>query len=92
MRYRHRETSESVTRLETQVADQSAQLEGMNFKYDTAHDVGTSSSQRQMPTAAAATKQDLEREMEEIRELEARKQMLEARVSGMEEDLGGLLR
>ena len=38
------------------------------------------------------TLEDLEREEEEIKELENRKRMLEDRVSGMERDLGGLLR
>ena len=82
-----------MSRLEAQVADQSAQLEGMNFKYDAPHYAGTSSSsRRQTPTPADISEQDLEREMEEIRELEARKKRLEDRVNGMDEDLGGLLR
>ena len=38
------------------------------------------------------TLEDLEKEEEEIKELESRKRMLEDRVSGMERDLGGLLR
>ncbi|KAM0116683.1 hypothetical protein ACP6JC_006758 [Aspergillus fumigatus] len=45
------------------------------------------------PTTATleVTDADIEREMEEIRELERRKRALEARVSGMERDLGGLI-
>lgn len=39
---------------------------------------------------ADVTDEDLERELEEIRELERRKRTLEARVTGMERDLGGL--
>ena len=38
------------------------------------------------------TTEDLQREQEEIRQLERRKKMLEERVSGMEKDLGGLNR
>ena len=40
----------------------------------------------------AVTEEDLMREDEEIRELEKKKRTLEDRVSGMERDLGGLLR
>lgn len=42
--------------------------------------------------AVPMTKADLEREEEEIRELERKKRGLEERVSGMERDLGGLMR
>lgn len=38
------------------------------------------------------TVEQLEREEQEIRDLERKKQTLEDRVSGMERDLGGLLR
>ena len=38
------------------------------------------------------TEEDLKREDGEIRELEKKKRTLEDRVSGMERDLGGLLR
>ena len=38
------------------------------------------------------TEADLERENQEIRDLEKKKRTLEDRVSGMERDLGGLLR
>jgi ubiquinone biosynthesis protein UbiJ len=38
------------------------------------------------------TKEDLEREEAEVRELEAKKRGLEERVEGMERDLGGLMR
>lgn len=42
--------------------------------------------------AVDITDEDIERELEEIRELELRKRALEDRVNGMERDLGGLLR
>lgn len=38
------------------------------------------------------TDDDIERELEEIKELEEKKRTLEERVSGMEKDLGGLMR
>ena len=41
---------------------------------------------------APMTKEDLMREEEEIRELERKKRGLEDRVTGMERDLGGLMR
>jgi hypothetical protein len=37
------------------------------------------------------TDEDIERELAEIRELERRKRTLEARVTGMDRDLGGLM-
>ncbi len=42
--------------------------------------------------SVAVTEEDLEKEQEEIYELERKKRGLEDRVSGMERDLGGLLR
>jgi hypothetical protein len=45
------------------------------------------------PSAAVPlTKEDLRREEEAIRELESKKKGLEDRVTGMERDLGGLMR
>jgi hypothetical protein len=41
---------------------------------------------------APMTQEDMMREEEEIRELESKKRSLEARVTGMERDLGGLMR
>lgn len=38
------------------------------------------------------TDEDIERELEEIRELETKKHRLEDRVTGIERDLGGLMR
>lgn len=43
-------------------------------------------------TEVLITAEDLENEEQEIRELERKKRALEDRVSGMERDLGGLLR
>ena len=38
------------------------------------------------------TREDLEREEQEVKELERKKRGLEERVEGMERDLGGLMR
>jgi hypothetical protein len=43
------------------------------------------------PEISDVTDADFERELEEIRVLERRKRTLEARVTGMERDLGGLM-
>ncbi len=43
------------------------------------------------PEVMDVTDADLDRELEEIRELEKKKRSLEVRVNGMERDLGGLL-
>jgi predicted RNase H-like nuclease (RuvC/YqgF family) len=86
LRYRHGELSESIASLETRVAEQAAQLEQMNYKVE--EDVEIESYARPVEV----TDEDLERELEEIRELELRKQMMEERVRAMEGDIGGLLR
>lgn len=43
------------------------------------------------PEAPEVTDDDIERELEEIRDLERRKRVLDARVTGMERDLGALM-
>jgi hypothetical protein len=43
------------------------------------------------PEISDVTDANFERELEEIRDLERRKRTLEARVTGMERDLGGLM-
>lgn len=43
------------------------------------------------PEAPEVTDDDIERELEEIRDLERRKRALDARVTGMERDLGALM-
>lgn len=79
--------SQSVERLETRVAEQSAQLEQMNYDYHAMDSMEVPQEQTH-----DVTDEDIQRELEEIRELELRKQMLEDRVTGMERDLGGLMR
>ncbi|KAK2853277.1 hypothetical protein FQN49_005233 [Arthroderma sp. PD_2] len=94
IRSRHREITNSLTHLERRVSDQAAELEQMNHSpYDDSdypHDAENADATRS--EAVEVTDEDIERELEAIRELEAKKRRLEARVTGMEKDLGGLLR
>jgi chromosome segregation ATPase len=87
LRYRHELISGSIAQLEDRVARNTAELEQMSQSY------GEEYGDYDNPTTATleVTDADIEREMEEIRELERRKRALEARVSGMERDLGGLI-
>jgi chromosome segregation ATPase len=91
LRYRHQEITESLAQLEARVTENAAELERMRHSYDQEED------DFQVPVAAEPvttqiTDEDLERELEEIRKLEKKKRALEDRVTGMERDLGGLLR
>lgn len=86
MRHHYQELSQSVGHLETHVTDQSAQLERMNYNYDAMDDADVPQKRTQ-----EITDEDIQRELDEIRELELRKRMLEDRVNGMERDLGGLV-
>ncbi|PGH15286.1 hypothetical protein AJ80_05639 [Polytolypa hystricis UAMH7299] len=90
LRHRNQEVTESIAQLEDTVAQQAAQLERMNRSIYS-HDY-TSLDHTEPEPAVQVTDEDIERELEEIRELERRKRTLEDRVSGMERDLGGLLR
>lgn len=87
--------SQSIGRLEERVAKNTAELEQMSRSYgddddDDYDDYGTAAASQ--PETVDITDDDIARELEEIRELEQRKQALEDRVSGMERDLGGLMR
>ncbi|EFE41310.1 hypothetical protein TRV_03958 [Trichophyton verrucosum HKI 0517] len=89
IRSRHREITASLEYLEKRVADQAEELERMNLsQYDDSDYHKTEDTAE----AVEVTDEDIELELEAIRELEAKKRRLEARVTGMEKDLGGLLR
>lgn len=92
LRSRHQQVVESTERLKSRVAEQSAQLENMNRSQSYDSDAEDMVVETPPPEPDNVTDEDLQHELEEIRELEKRKQQLEARVSGMERDLGGLLR
>ncbi|KAE8351480.1 DASH complex subunit Spc34 [Aspergillus coremiiformis] len=90
LRYRHQLMAESILKLEGRVARNTAELEKMSHSYGDGYDDYETTGTLQ-PDAADITEADIEREMEEIRELERKKRTLEAHVSGMERDLGGLM-
>ncbi|KAF7717256.1 DASH complex subunit Spc34 family protein [Penicillium ucsense] len=90
LRYRHETISESIARLEDRVAANAAELERMRHSYgDDEPDVAPAEPSN--PEIPSVTDQDIERELSEIRELERRKRALEARVNGLDRDLGGLM-
>lgn len=94
IRSRHREITDSLGPLEKRVADQAAELERINISQynDSDYHYGPESADMTKSEAVEVTDEDIERELEAIRELEAKKRRLESRVTGMERDLGGLLR
>lgn len=90
----------SIARYDSKATKQAAQLAKMNRDKDGNGDFddddedlddGTTDDVNG-PQGMHVTDADLRREDEEIRELEKKKRTLEDRVSGMERDLGGLLR
>jgi hypothetical protein len=101
LRRRHQQLLSNVAHYESRVDEQSRELErihGPSSRFgddeqdeddEVMHD---DDAQDQMANAVVVTKEDLEREEAEIRELEAKKKALEERVVGMERDLGGLMR
>lgn len=91
LRRRHQQLAANIAHYETVVGQQSAQLASMN--QPTYDDIDEELADEE-PAASAApmTKEDLEREEAEIQELERKKKSLEDRVTGMERDLGGLMR
>lgn len=90
----------SIARYETRVSKHTTQLANMNRRVDANADDDDPSQGASFDVAAGdgrpnetpITAEQLEREEQEIRDLERKKQALEERVSGMERDLGGLLR
>lgn len=89
LRYRHEIISGSIANLEERVARNTDELDQMRGSYGDDDDHNNFLlSQAAIPEV---TDEDIERELEEIRELERRKRAMEARVTGMERDLGGLM-
>lgn len=82
--------AESIARLEDRVAANTAELEQMRRSYGDDEDDYAPAPVSQ-PNTPDVTDEDIERELAEIRELERRKRTLEARVTGMDRDLGGLM-
>ncbi|KAL4922168.1 DASH complex subunit Spc34 [Aspergillus aurantiobrunneus] len=90
LRYRNRLISESIAELEERVARNTAELESMSRSYDEDYDDFENGAPSNLE-GTDITDSDLDRELEEIRELERKKRSMEDRVNGMERDLGGLL-
>ena len=97
LRTRYGRLKTSVAHYEAKVARQTRELEKMNRRGDWEGESGDEEDEEMTEVAGEGgqwfvTDEDLKREEEEIRELERKKKELEDRVSGMERDLGGLLR
>ncbi|SLM37105.1 DASH complex subunit Spc34 [Lasallia pustulata] len=97
LRARHSQLSSSIAHYESRVSKQATQLDRMNHpeEYEAEGDDGEEEVHikgSEVIEDSAVTVNDLQREEEEIRELEKKKRGLEDRVSGMERDLGGLWR
>ena len=87
LRQRHRHISTSIQTYEGQISKQQVSMSRFN----------TAGSEEQTRSNANEStplfnEQDLAAEDNAIKELEAKKRALEARVAGMERDLGGLMR
>lgn len=100
LRARHEQLTSSIERYEARSAKQASQLDRMNRR-ESHDDYDDDDEQcddldddelRILPEQVHITAEDIEREEEEMRELEKKKRGLLDRVSSMEKDLGGLLR
>lgn len=97
LRLRYSQLTSSVAHYEQKVANQTRELERMNkgdgwSGDEDFEDEGQRTPRTEPEEDFEITDDDLRREEEEVRDLERRKRELEDRVSGMERDLGGLLR
>lgn len=93
LRRRHQQLEANIAHYEARVAEQTRELQemsrpkkGANYGNDDEED--QAEAEKEIPL----TTEDLEKEEEEVRELERKKKALEQRVEGMERDLGGLTR
>ena len=98
LRARHEQLASSIDRYKARIAKQISQLDRMNRR-DTHDDGGEEylydSDDDEVPVLPEVlhiTAEEIEREEEEMRELEKKKRGLLDRVTSMERDLGGLLR
>jgi hypothetical protein len=96
---RYHQLAANIQHYEGRVALQSRELERMHRPsgagdYDDDEDIVETEDQPvdEGQYVAPMTQEDMMGEEEEIRELESKKRSLEARVTGMERDLGGLMR
>lgn len=96
---RYQQLAANIEHYEGRIAVQTRELERMNkptgmSDYEDDEDMMDAEAfgDAEEESVAPMTKEDLMREEEEIRELERKKRGLEDRVTGMERDLGGLMR
>jgi chromosome segregation ATPase len=100
MRRRHQSLASSIAQLEEQIEEQSAQLSGMNRSWDEDGDHYQYEQQYKDEETETSTGtgsrrfsvKDFEKEESEMKALERKRRGLEDRVSGMDKDLGGLMR
>ncbi|KIW61647.1 hypothetical protein PV05_01746 [Exophiala xenobiotica] len=92
LRNRYQEVAASLSSLEEKVSKQQSQLDRRNKSFEFDDEAENDLRNTDGDNTVMLTEQDFQNEENEIRELEAKKKALEERVSGMERDLGGLLR
>ncbi|KAG8529368.1 uncharacterized protein KY384_006004 [Bacidia gigantensis] len=95
LRSRFEQLNASISRYESRVTKQTAQVAELNRHKDDVDFDDQDEDHEDLDGAlpeVQVTEEDIRNENEEIDELEKKKRMLEDRVSGMERDLGGLLR
>ncbi|KAF2213661.1 hypothetical protein CERZMDRAFT_38863 [Cercospora zeae-maydis SCOH1-5] len=93
LRSRHRQLTANIKHYEARVNQQSEDLARMNrLPVSDDEDLLPYEDEDKTITGPLITKEDLENEEAEIKELEKKKQTLSERVNDMEKDLGGLMR
>ena len=95
LRNRHKEVAGSISIFEEKVMKQQSVLERKNSALNSDNPTREDAAEQEdihHGNQVLFTEEDLKLEEDEIRELEARRKALEDRVSGMERDLGGLLK
>jgi chromosome segregation ATPase len=88
IRRRYEQISMSIEDYQQRLSFQQSRLD----QYQNGSSYGVSDKEHNAETTPSYTEEDIEAEEAEVAELEAKKKALEARVAGMEKDLGGLLR
>jgi hypothetical protein len=90
LRGRYRNGKSTTAYYEAKVAEQAEQLASLNKK-DWMEDDDDDEEAEAEEASEVWTADDLRREEEEAREMEAKKRELQARLRAMEKDLGGLM-
>jgi hypothetical protein len=90
MRQRHAQVTASIDYYEGRLAEQTAQLRRLNRNRDFDDDDDDGDIAEDAPEAPPLSEVDLQREEEEMRQLERKKRELEDRVHSMSRDISGL--